>query len=31
VPGATRTGEAVVALPPKPDIAGVKPKERAHA
>lgn len=31
VPSATRAGDAVVALPPKPDIAPVKPKERIHA
>ena len=31
VPGAARAGDAVVALPPKPDIAAAKPKERIHA
>jgi hypothetical protein len=30
-PGATHAGDAVVALPPKPDIALAKPKERIHA
>jgi hypothetical protein len=31
VPGAMHAGDAVVALPPKPDIAAAKPKERIHA
>ena len=31
VPGAACGGDAVVALPPKPDIAAAKPKERIHA
>ena len=30
-PGAARAGDAVVALPPKPDMAAAKPKERIHA
>ena len=30
-PSAARAGDAVVALPPKPDIAAAKPKERIHA
>jgi hypothetical protein len=30
-PSAARGGDAVVALPPKPDIAAAKPKERIHA
>ena len=31
VPSATHAGDAVVALPPKPDIPAAKPKERIHA
>jgi hypothetical protein len=30
-PGATHASDAVVALPPKPEIAAAKPKDRVHA